>query len=252
MAAEREMRPKVLIVMHQAHSTPGRVGHLLTALGADLDMRRPSLDEPLPETLAGHDGVIVFGGPMGANDDCAWIAREIAWLETPLREDKPLLGICLGAQMLTRTLGGRVFNYPDQRAEIGYFPLEPAPRADALCAAPFPRQVYQWHRDGIELPDGAEPLAAGGRDFPVQAYRYADKAVALQFHPEVTYQMMCRWTVRGAERLNLPGAQPRELHLEGWRLHDFGVETWLRAFLPSWLAGALPAAQRPLPTLAVA
>ena len=241
---ERDTPPTVLIVLHQAHSTPGRVGALLSALGARLDIRRPSLSDPLPDTLADHDGVVVFGGPMGANDDCDWIAREIAWLETPLREDKPLLGICLGAQMLARTLGARVFNYPDRRAEIGYFPVEPHPCADALCAAPFPRQVYQWHRDGFDLPIGAQLIAAGGEHFPVQAYRYGDKAMALQFHPEVTYQMMCRWTVRGAERLTLPGAQPRDHHLDGWRQYDAAVAKWSQAFLGEWLAGNLPPAER--------
>jgi GMP synthase (glutamine-hydrolysing) len=251
--AERDSRKKVLIVMHQAHSTPGRIGCYLSALGACLDIRRPSLGEPLPESLDDHDAVVVFGGPMGANDDCEWIAREIAWLETPLRANKPLLGICLGAQMLAKNLGARVFNYPDRRAEIGYFPLRPQPCADELCPAPFPRQVYQWHCDGFDLPEGAQLIASGGEDFPAQAYRYGEKAVALQFHPEVTYQMMCRWTVRGAERLKLPGAQARQHHLDGWREHDPAVAKWLQRFLPRWLAGALPAARAaPEPLLAVA
>jgi GMP synthase (glutamine-hydrolysing) len=249
---ERDSRPNVLIVMHQAHSTPGRVGCYLSALGARLDIRRPSLGEPLPETLDDHDGVVVFGGPMSANDDCEFIAREIAWLETPLREDKPLLGICLGAQMLARTLGARVFCYPDRRGEIGYFPVRPKACADELCSAPFPRHVYQWHCDGFEVPEGAQLIASGNEYFPSQAYRYGDKAVALQFHPEVTYQMMCRWTVRGAERLNLPGAQPRQDHLEGWHRHDPAVAAWMRAFLPQWLAGGLPKAASAEPLLAVA
>ena len=236
---ERERRPKVLAVLHQAHSTPGRLGCYLLALGAQLDIRRPSLDEPLPETLDDHDGVIVFGGPMCANDECDWINREISWLETPLRENKPLLGICLGAQMLARTLGAKVFTHPDRRGEIGYFPITPEPCADDLCAAPFPRHVYQWHSDGFEMPRGAQLLATGGDDFPSQAYRYGDKAVALQFHPEVTYQMMCRWTTKGHERLALPGAQPRHCHLDGWHRHDAPVAKWSRAFLRQWLAGEL-------------
>jgi GMP synthase (glutamine-hydrolysing) len=231
----RDKRPKILILLHQAHSTSGRVGRLLRAAGAELDIRRHSLDEPLPETLAEHDGVVVFGGPMSANDDCEWICRQIGWLETPLKEEKPFLGICLGAQMLTRALGARVFTYPDQRAEIGYVPIRPCAAADRLCDERFPSRVYQWHRDGFELPTGAELLAEGGETFPIQAYRYGGNAVALQFHPEVTYQMMCRWTVRGHERLTLPGAQPRQNHLDGWFQFDGAVERWLTAFLAAWM-----------------
>ena len=164
--ASRARRPTVLIVLHQEHSTPGRVGLALRAMDVRLDIRRPSLGEPLPRTLAGHDGVVVFGGPMCANDDCDWIKREIDWLDVPLAEEKPLLGICLGAQMMARALGARVFTYEDKRSEIGYFPIEPNAAADPLCAEPFPRSVYQWHSDGFDLPEGAELLATGGAGFP--------------------------------------------------------------------------------------
>ncbi len=247
-------RPTVLIVLHQEHSTPGRVGRTLREMGVRLDIRRPSLDDPLPKTLAAHDGVVIFGGPMGVNDSHDWIRREIDWLEMALAEEKPVLGICLGAQMLARALGARVFTYEDKRSEIGYFPISPTAAADRLCAEPFPRCAYQWHADGFDLPDGAELIATGGADFPNQAYRYG-KAVGLQFHPEVTYHMMCRWTIRGAERLTRPGAQSRPLHLGGWFQHDGRVAAWLEAFLPAWLEGRLgepaeparPAVNRPKP-----
>ncbi len=234
---ERVGRKKVLLILHQDRSTPGRVGAVLNALDARLDIRRPSLEEPLPKTLADHDGVMVFGGPMSANDDSDWVKREIDWLALPLREQKPLLGICLGAQMLARHLGARVFSYPDRRGEVGYFPILPTPAADRLCAARFPRCVYQWHFDGFDLPAGAQLLASGAQDFPNQAFSFGAKAVALQFHPEVTYHMMCRWTTRGHERLARPGAQPRRGHLDGWFQHDGAVADWLVAFLPDWLAG---------------
>jgi GMP synthase (glutamine-hydrolysing) len=234
---ERVGGKKVLLILHQGHSTPGRVGAVLDALGARLDIRRPSLDEPLPRTLADHDGVMVFGGPVSANDDHDWIKREIDWLAVPLREQKPLLGICLGAQFLARQLGARVFSYPDCRGEVGYWPITPTPAADRLCAARFPRCVYHWHFDGFDLPRGTQLLARGAKDFPVQAFSFGD-AIGLQFHPEVTYAMMCRWTTRGAERLSRPGAQARQGQLEGWFQHDRGVADWLGAFLPAWLAGA--------------
>ncbi len=236
---ERVGRKKVLIVLHQAHSTPGRVGAILQGLDVRLDIRRPCLGEALPSTLPDHDGAIVFGGPMGANDDCDWVRREIDWLATPLREGKPFLGICLGAQMLARQLGARVFTYPDRRGEVGYTRIAPTPHGDQLCAAPFPRSVYQWHFDGFDLPAGARLLAAGGADFPNQAYAYGARAIGLQFHPEVTYHMMCRWTTLGHERLVRPGAQPRQRHLDGWFQHDGMVANWLTTFLSSWLEGTV-------------
>ena len=67
----------------------------------------------------------------------------------------------------------------------------------------------------------------------------APHALALQFHPEVTYHMMCKWTLRGAERLARPGAQQRPGHLDGWFQHDGRVAAWLEALLPAWLEGRL-------------
>ena len=197
-------RPTVLIVLHQEHSSPGRVGAALKAMGSRLDIRRPSCGEPLPATLADHGGVVVFGGPMGANDTLEWVRREIDLLETPLAEDKPLLGLCPGAQMLARALGARVFSYDDKRSEIGYYRVEPTPSGERLCSIRFPRTVYEWRSDGFDLADGSELLAVGGANFPNQAYRYGRHAISLWFHPEVTYHMMCRWTYRGAERLTRP------------------------------------------------
>src|SRR5271170_1213663 len=98
----------VLIVLHQETSTPGRVGNALRALGHRLDIRRPRFGDKLPETLEGHAGAVIFGGPMSANDSDDFVRREIDWIAVPLREQRPLLGICLGSQMLAKQLGARV------------------------------------------------------------------------------------------------------------------------------------------------
>jgi len=234
----------VLMILHQDHSSPGRVGAALLRRGMRLDIRRPCLGDPLPPTLADYAGTIVFGGPMSANDELDWLQREIDWLAIPLREERPFLGICLGAQLLARHLGARVFTYSDRRGELGYCEVAPTLEADRLCAAPFPRHVYEWHFDGFDLPRGARLLASGAGDFPNQAFSFGPRALAVQFHPEVTYSMMCRWTVRGAEKLERPGAQPREGHLEGWFRYDRPVAAWLDALLPAWLAGGGQAAGR--------
>src|SRR5262249_24812801 len=106
---DRAMLQSILIVLLQETSTPGRVGHALRQRGYPLDVRRPALGDPLPATMAEHAGAIVFGGPMSANDPTDFIRREIDWLKLPLKESKPFLGICLGAQMLASHLGSRVF-----------------------------------------------------------------------------------------------------------------------------------------------
>src|ERR1700754_4745561 len=108
LAAELAPLLPVLIVLHQETSTPGRVGNALRALGDALDIRRPRFGDALPETLDGHAGAVIFGGPMSANDGDDFVRREIDWIEIPLREQRPFLGICLGAQMLARQLGATV------------------------------------------------------------------------------------------------------------------------------------------------
>src|SRR6516225_3742671 len=236
---DRAMRPPILIVLHQETSTPGRLGHALRQRGYPLDVRRPRFGDPLPETMAGHSA-ITFGGPMSANDTTDFIRREIDWLAVPLKEKKPFLGICLGAQMLAHHLGSRVYRHPDGHAEVGYYPIRPTDIGRMVCD-PWPEQVYQWHREGFDLPLGAELLAEGD-SFPVQAFRYNGAAFALQFHPDVTHAMMCRWTTRGHERMLLPNAKPRVAHFADRAVYDPAGRAWLAAFLNHWLGK--PAAPR--------
>ena len=226
---------KILIVVHQETSTPGRVGVKLARRGFALDIRRPCLGHPLPTSLEDYSGVVVFGGPMSANDcvDLQFIRQEIDWLAVPLKEQVPYLGICLGAQLLCRHLGGDVRAHPEGRAEIGYYPIRPT--AAGAPFGPWPGMVYHWHREGFGLPAGAQLLAEGDV-FPNQAFRYGRAAFGIQFHPEVTLAMMHRWTVRAAHRFALPGAQPREAHLEGRLIHDHAVDHWLELFLDNWLS----------------
>jgi len=223
------LRP-VLVVLHQENSTPGRIGNVLRALGYCLDIRRPRFGDPLPETLDDHAGAVIFGGPMSANDSDDYIAREIDWIEIPLREQRPFLGICLGAQMLAKHLGGRVAPHPEGLTQIGYYPIRPTEAGMTLCPN-WPSHVYHWHREGFELPAGAE-LLAHGDDFPNQAFR-AGHALGFQFHPDVTTAMMHCWTTRGD--MDLPGAQPRQLHFEGRAIHDVAERAWLANFIDGWL-----------------
>jgi GMP synthase (glutamine-hydrolysing) len=223
----------VLIVLHQETSTPGRIGNALRALGYGLDIRRPRFGDPLPETLDDHAGAVIFGGPMSANDPDEFVRREIDWIAVPLREQRPFLGICLGAQMLAKQLGAKVAPHPQGRAQMGYYPIRPTAAGHAVCPG-WPDQVYHWHCEGFELPAGAELLAEGS-DFPVQAIQ-AGHAFGFQFHPDVTYAMMHRWTTRGCERLGSPGACERQRHFSDRAVHDVAERAWLNRFLIDWCA----------------
>lgn len=227
------MTKNILIVLHSETSSPGRIGQMLVQRGYGLDIRRPCLGDDLPCSMERHEGAVIFGGPMSANDSDDWITREINWIGVPLKEEKPFLGVCLGAQMLSKQLGGRVGPHADGHVEIGYYPIMATDAGESL--GPWPQHVYHWHREGLTLPSGAERLATGST-FENQAFRYNRKAFGIQFHPEVTRLTMHRWAVLGAHRFEMPGAQNGKAHLDGNLVHDGPVKGWLSRFLDGWLA----------------
>src|SRR4051812_50206899 len=106
------MAEKVLLVLHQEQSTPGRVGLALRDRGYELDIRRPRYGDPLPKTMADHAGAVIFGGPQSANDPDDFIKVETDFIGVPLREQKPFLGICLGGEMVAKNLGERGAPHP--------------------------------------------------------------------------------------------------------------------------------------------
>lgn len=227
-------RGRVLIVVHQRGSTPGRVGLKLSARGYGLDIRRPCIGHDLPQSLDPYAGVVVFGGPQSANGSEPYLMDEMALIERALKQEAPFLGICLGAQMLVRHLGGRVEEHPQGRAEIGYYPITPTEHGSMLMPE-WPSHVYHWHREGFDVPGGARLLARSDGDFPTQAIGVGDTAFGIQFHPEVTRAMVHRWTTLAASRMDMPGAQPKQAHIMGRLMHDDAVDAWLERFLDLWL-----------------
>ena len=109
-----------LMVVHQPRSSTGDVGIKLRKRGYTLDVRRPVIGEKLPENMNEHDLAVIYGGPPSANDDLDYIKYEIDWISKVLESNKPFLGICLGAQMLAKNLGGSVQKSHDLTLEIGF------------------------------------------------------------------------------------------------------------------------------------
>jgi GMP synthase (glutamine-hydrolysing) len=131
--------------------------------------------------------------------------------------------------MLVKHLGGKVQPDTGGRVEIGWYPLRTTEKGRLLMQH-WPQMVYHFHKEGFDLPRGADLLAEGDT-YPNQAFRYGGSAWGLQFHAELTRAMMQRWVVHGAERFTMPNAQAGSAHLEGRMMFDTPLKAWLSNFL---------------------
>lgn len=233
-ACLREAKKPVLVVLHQQTSNPGHVGQWFLRNGYALDIRRHFDGVPLPPTLDRHCGAVIFGGPQSANDSFDYIRREIDWIGVALKENKPFFGICLGAQMLARHMGARVDHCRHGTVEIGYHDIRPTQAGEPLA---LPKRVYQWHREGFDLPRDAVLLATSNGRYVNQAFKYGS-GFGVQFHPEITYTQINRWSDNSV-RLLMRGATPRTDHIDGHLVESGRVHRWLDGFLSRWVAGDL-------------
>ncbi|NJM96412.1 MAG: C26 family cysteine hydrolase domain-containing family [Phormidesmis sp. RL_2_1] len=225
---------KILTIIHKETTVPGLVGEKLATLGYKLDIRAPIFGEPLPDDFENYAGALVFGGPMSVNDDEPYLHQEMVWIQQAIAAQLPYLGVCLGAQLLAKVLGAKVEPHANAVEEIGYYSVY----ATAAGKELFPEklQVYQWHKEGFELPEGAVLLARGD-DFPNQAFRWNERTYGVQFHPEMTAEMMDFWTTQGADLIGAPNTQSRELQLANHGQYSAMVDQWLETFLTNWLEG---------------
>jgi GMP synthase (glutamine-hydrolysing) len=187
---------KICVLEHAEPETPGLLGEVLTARGIRMDTVQPYRGEPVPRGMEGFSGLLVMGGPMAVYeaDRFPWIRDELALIETALAEEKPILGICLGSQLLASALGAMVA--PGNR-EIGWLPVSLAAEAerDPLWGdVDRSFHALHWHGDAYALPHGAVHLASSALT-PIQAFRYGSAAYGLLFHMEMT-EAMIRGMVR--------------------------------------------------------
>ena len=226
---------KVLLIDHPVGKRDDRASRMLAARGYELDWRCPGRGDELPPAeTAEHSAAIVYGGPESANDDkeTPYLRQELDWIEGWVEQERPILGICLGGQLLARTLGARVTRHDEGLHEVGYVPIAPT----AACAHFMTEEmhVYQWHKEGFDLPAGAELLAVGPT-FRNQAYRYGERTYGIQFHPEVTAQVLARWCSEAAHMLEAPGAHDAARQKAEAERYDAPMEGWLDGFFDLWL-----------------
>jgi len=194
---------RVLIIQNFDGAGPGQVGTALTEAGAELDLRKPYLGDPLPETAAEHDALLVLGGSQSALDDDAhpYIPPLLSLLRDFGDSGRSVLGICLGGQLLARAYGAR--NLLGAAPEFGWHGITRTSEGAAdpvLAAVPEAFVSFQWHDDTFTLPSDAVRLAANPAA-QNQAFRIGRACYGFQFHFEADCPLVGEWTQMFAHSL---------------------------------------------------
>jgi len=218
---------RLLVFQHVPHEILGILDPLLRRAGFRIRYINFGRQPDARPDISGYHGLVILGGPMNCSQVRRYrhLATEMDVIQTAISQGKPVLGICLGAQLIACALGARVG--PNPVREIGWYPLSPTPAAaaDPLFRHLAPvQQVFQWHGDTFDIPHGAVHLATSP-DCTNQAFRYGERVYGLQFHLEVDAAMIRRWLHTPLNR--------QELEQAGERIDPLAIEAATPALAPA-------------------
>jgi GMP synthase (glutamine-hydrolysing) len=222
----------VLIIQNVTAEGPGTIADHLRKTNIPFTCIDLERGQAIPDT-GGFSHLIILGGPMAVYemDAVPSLRDEAVHIEKAIKANKYVLGVCLGAQMLAHVLGSRV--YPGSQREIGWYDVavtDEGMRDPCMAELAVPgrrtTQVFQWHGDTFDLPVGAVRLASSDL-FPNQAFRYSNRIYALQFHIEVTPQIVTGW-LRNEKGLDFPVIDRQSQEIYG--LYRQRAERFYQAF----------------------
>ena len=197
--------PKILVCQHVAHELLGTLHPLLKEEGFRIRYVNFSRNPEEKPQIEDYDGLILLGGPMNVNQEKEYpfLNHELHLIETALKKELPTLGICLGSQLIAKTLGAEV--RANIQSEIGWKTIKvtEAGKKDALLSS-FQKEekLFEWHHDSFQLPSGAKGLAES-ESCREQAFRYGKKTYGFQFHLEVDEAMIEKWLKDPAHQIYL-------------------------------------------------
>jgi len=233
------MSKSAVAIRHVHFEDLGAFAEPIREAGYAIQLVDAGLDDLSEVDPIGADLLVVLGGPIGAYEDDKYpfLADEIDLLERRLAAGRPTLGICLGAQLIARALGGRV--YPGPAKEIGWAPVA---LTEAGRAGPLRHleggPVLHWHGDTFDLPDGADRLASTQLCVN-QAFAWGRNALAFQFHPEAEAASFERWLIGHAVEITGAGLSVAGLRADAARFANAAAQRG-RACLADWLRQVEP------------
>ncbi len=227
------MKLPLLVVRHHLEENLGSLEKIFIDRGIPFTYRDVARGELLPARLEAYSGFLVLGGFMGVyqQDEYPFLHEELNWLARVLKAERPVLGICLGSQLITQALGARVFK-GEKGPEIGWKPvrLTEAGQKDRLFKnVPETFVPIHWHGDTFDLPTGAE-LLASSEMYPHQAFRAGKSVYAVQFHFEANEKLIEYWARVDQTTLQKAGLTPEGLREESRKflpkLEKLALQIW--------------------------
>ncbi len=200
----------VLVFRHSPTEGPGYFATFLESHGIPMRLVRIDSGDQVPDSLNGFSGVCLMGGPMSVNDDLPWIDKELALIRQAVELDVPVIGHCLGGQLMSKALGGVVSRNPVK--EIGWGDVRvthPKAAATWLGSNPPPLLAFHWHGETFSIPPGAVRILDSAH-CTNQAFILNDRHVGMQCHVEMTPELIAAWCENGADEIAAspgPGVQ---------------------------------------------
>lgn len=228
---------RAYVLKHVAFEDLGNLEPVLLSNGYQIRYFDASVDDLTPVSEDKPELLVVLGGPIGVyeNEEYPCLTRETALVKERIAADLPVLGICLGSQIIAHALGARV--YPGGAKEIGWSSLKLAEGAEDSPLRFITGEeisVLHWHGDTFDIPEGAELLASTDL-FPHQAFRFGNNVLGLQFHPEVPPENLEKWYVGHAHEIaSVDGISVPGLREDGHRFVQ-GLQSPAQAMWQNWL-----------------
>jgi GMP synthase-like glutamine amidotransferase len=202
------MKP-VAIFRHVGHEGPGYLGEFLDARKIPWQLIAIDRDDPVPESPDDYSGLVFMGGPMSVNDDLPWIPHSLELIRKAVAAGIPVLGHCLGGQLIARALGGIITRTPAKEIGWGITRITSAPEARNWFGNTTEFPAFHWHGETFSIPAGAVRILESGY-CPNQAFTLDNLHLALQCHIEMTETMIREWCAVGADEIaaaNCPAVQ---------------------------------------------